>query len=251
MDEKNYTPDLFIIPSVVMLDKALKPLDAKVYAMVYWFEQMSRGKCSAGNATIAKSIHASTSGVAAAISRLRDAGFLIGEYDNSGERESLKTTVRFVKPNSNEVPTLTQSSNPPNSNEQQNKKKKEDNTEPVKGSREHEVGVVHQDYLKHFIAEQGIDFTREVCAEALKRYRLTPKRSAAILRRLNDAGLPMLRAAIVGYGRADWSNGHNDRRWKADLADFICRSYENVERGARLYEEQRTRGSVDDAWAKL
>lgn len=98
-------------------------------------------------------------------------------------------------------------------------------------------------YLKYFIDKDP--------ETAAKRYKLTPKRKAALERRLKDAEPRMVFAAIVGFGRADWSNGNNDRRWKADLADFICRSYENVERGARLYEEQRAGKPGEDAWANL
>lgn len=116
-------------------------------------------------------------------------------------------------------------------------------------------------YLKFFILAPGdvvkmigmggIIPDKPLLADAMKRYRLTPKRVAALERRLKDAEPKMVFAAIVGYGRADWSNGNNDRRWKADLADFICRSYENIERGARLYEEQRSSSGGGDAWALL
>lgn len=116
-------------------------------------------------------------------------------------------------------------------------------------------------YLKFFILAPGdvVKITgmtgvipdKALLADAMKRYRLTPKRVAALERRLKDAEPKMVFAAIVGYGRADWSNGNNDRRWKADLADFICRSYENIERGARLYEEQSSSSGGGDAWALL
>lgn len=247
MKEKNYTPDFFIIPSVVMLEKTLRPLDSKVYAMVYWFEQMSQGECTASNKTIAKSIGASADGVSKAISRLKDAGFLVGEYDDKGERGSLNTTVRFVNPSSNELPPSSKWTTTPSSNELQNKKNIKE--KEYSGSELQHIQATWQEYLKFFISEQGVDFTPTVMEHASKRYRLTPKRIAAIKRRLDDAGFTMLKAAIQGYGRADWSNGNNDRHWTADLADFICRSYENVERGARLYQDQQSKN--DDAWAKL
>lgn len=92
---------------------------------------------------------------------------------------------------------------------------------------------------------------------AEKRYKLTDKRRKAIKVRLADAGEKMLLAAIIGYsrqknfeGRKHWA-GDNDNGWVADLADFICRSYEQVEKGANYYESQKTTKNSGDPWADL
>lgn len=122
---------------------------------------------------------------------------------------------------------------------------------------------VYQLYLKYFIIPNlkvvevdthGEKLTpgmiqMQTIEKAMKRYKLTPKRKEAVKRRLEDAGLDMLKAAVVGYGKSEWHTGTNNRNWVAGLDDFICRSYEKVEEGARLYENSKK--SSDDAWSKL
>lgn len=115
-------------------------------------------------------------------------------------------------------------------------------------------------YLKYFIVfgedggglmDKSVDL-RAALDAAAKKYRLTPKRSAAIERRVNDAGSKMLNAAIIGFGRDDFYLGKKEgHTWRADLVEYICRSYENVEKGARLYEQQRKQPDRDDPWAGL
>lgn len=66
-------------------------------------------------------------------------------------------------------------------------------------------------------------------AEAAKSYRFTEKRRIAVARRLNDAGYEMLVRAIKNIAQSSFHRGENERGWKADLAEFLCRSYEKVE----------------------
>ncbi len=86
--------------------------------------------------------------------------------------------------------------------------------------------------------------------KAAKRYKLTPKRAAIIDRRIKDAGYNMVCAAIVGYSKDDFYTGGGNRGWFADL-EFICRSYENVEKGAGLYEQHKSGKMQDDDWKNL
>ena len=102
----------------------------------------------------------------------------------------------------------------------------------------------------------GEDKSKTAMSKAQTRYKLTPKRREAIKRRLADAGENMLKAAILGYsrqvnfeGRRHWA-GDNDTGWVASLDEFICRSYEQVEKGANFYEAQKTDKS-NDPWAAL
>lgn len=73
------------------------------------------------------------------------------------------------------------------------------------------------------------DSRRAALQEAMKRYKLTPKRSAAIDRRLDDAGYEMIIRAIKNIANSPFHMGQNDKGWKADLVDFLLRSYEKVE----------------------
>lgn len=64
---------------------------------------------------------------------------------------------------------------------------------------------------------------------------LTQARREKIRSRLKDAGLDMLKNAIINTSNSPFHTGDNDRGWKANI-DFIIRSYEQVERLANLDE---------------
>ncbi len=109
-------------------------------------------------------------------------------------------------------------------------------------------------YLKCFkINNYSINLPKEdfndTMEKAGKRYKLTPKRAALIDRRIKDAGYNMVCAAIVGYSKDDFYTGGGNRGWTADL-EFICRSYENVEKGVALYEQSKS-GKMQDDWKNL
>lgn len=109
-----------------------------------------------------------------------------------------------------------------------------------------QVEQIYRLYLRMFI---DVDVEK-----AAKRYRLTPKRRTKIKARLKDAGIDMLGAAIRGYAMTPF---YNRPEWRAELESFICRSYEQVEKGARLYQEAQQnnlRGRMtneDDPWKNL
>jgi len=110
-----------------------------------------------------------------------------------------------------------------------------------------EIEKLYTTYLNRFIIptrlKQLTELNKytdsELLAVAKSRYKLTPKRRAAINRRIEDAGYKLIGAAIIGYSREPWYLGENDRKWIADLETYICRTYENIEKGAELYEAQK------------
>lgn len=85
---------------------------------------------------------------------------------------------------------------------------------------------------------------------AATRYKLSPKRREIIQRRLKDAKAPMIAAAIIGYSREPWAMGETDRNWIFSLDEYLCRNYENIEKGAALYEQQQ-KGKTSDPYAGL
>lgn len=122
---------------------------------------------------------------------------------------------------------------------------KENNKElPKSKKNSDEIEKLYTTYLDRFIIPTRLkDLTQytgpELLAMARTRYKLTPKRRAAISRRIEDAGFKLVGAAIIGFSREPWYLGENDRNWIADLETYICRSYENIEKGAELYEAQK------------
>jgi len=272
---KHYTPEEFHIPAMVMLDENLQPLDSKVYAVIHWFELMEKGICIASNKTIAETINTTAATVANSISRLMTEGYITGKYDdlNGVKREYLITMIHLFKTSSNDEGGVHQMMKGGSSNDEQNIlniNNKNSNSTHVKTSESEnpeaqaatakqaelrrQVQEVYELYLLRFKVDGDLNHVTQdkLIERARKRYKLTPDRRAAIKRRLKDSGSIMLKAAIMGYSRDTFYTGSGNRGWIANL-EFICKSYENVEKGANLYEHQQQRGTVDtdDAWAGL
>lgn len=237
----HFMPDMFIVPSAVMLDPELQPLDSKVYGIVYWLESLSAGKCTATNATIGKYVGSGASGVGHALVRLRKQGFIQCDYGEQGWRIGINTLVRMVKtPCSNEQPPLAQMSNIKKNN---NKERK--NTSVL----DSDLELVDRLYTGYLIEFQTTDRTyyydsadkderTAMLAAARKKYRLTDKRRDLLLRRIRDKdiGFDMCRAAIKGFGSDPFYRGET-KPWKADL-EFIFRNYENIEKGVNKFNSE-------------
>lgn len=119
-----------------------------------------------------------------------------------------------------------------------------DITSKLTEERKDEISKIYRLWLIHMVIDPATRFhgtqeERDSSLEAaIKRYKLTPKRRDAIIRRLDDAGYEMLVRAIRNIGKSDFHRGDNDRGWKADLADFLCRSYEQVEKFANQNDKE-------------
>lgn len=230
-----FTPDLFIIPGVVMLDPELQPLDSKVYAAVYWLERLRDGRCYASNATIGKVVGSSASGVANALVRLKGQGYIQSIVDEKGSRKALVTLVHLSKtPYSNEEGGVTELSN------KGNKKESKYSSETLE-----QVTKIYKLWCIYMIVDPELrshgttDARSAALAEATKRYRLTPKRRDAVARRLADAGYDQLIRAIKSISQSPFHRDGIDNRgeegtWKATL-EWLCGSYEKVEEWANKY----------------
>lgn len=229
-----FLPDFLHVPAAVAFDKELQPLDSKVYGIVYWLERLKDGRCFASNATIAKLTFSSASGVANSLARLKDRGYLIGIYDDRGQRKEIKTLVfNTVNPYSNEEGGVTQMSNIGNNT------KKENISSDLTKQQKDEITKIYKLWLIRMKIDPAIRLSgtpeekHDAFLEASKSYRLTQKRRDAIARRLNDAGYDMIVRAISNLSLSPFHrDGDNDNGWKADLADFLLRSYEKVEEWA-------------------
>lgn len=226
------------------LTSTAKLLFAEITALT-----QSDGACWASNNYFAKLYGISPKHVSELISSLVGEGHVVIEIDKAGGNKRYIRLAQAIRLIPDTYPEKSGEGYPEKSGDNNNTS---NNTKARTSSAAQSPDLLkaYRLYLKYFIISKDTSI-EGVEGAAEKRYRLTPKRVAAIERRLKDAKPKLLFAAIVGYGRADWSNGKNDRRWTADLADFICKNYENVERGARLYDDQRKNSLGDDAWANL
>lgn len=94
-----YTPDFLIKPYQVHSHPGLRPSDSDVYAVVYWFERMKDGKCTASNETIAEVACLKERTIGAALERLEREGFIERVYSDSNRtlRMEIKTLVHMTR----------------------------------------------------------------------------------------------------------------------------------------------------------
>ena len=92
-----FNPDFLITPFIVKSNKKLQPNDGDVYAVVYWFEKLKDGRCTAKNETIAEILGCKPLSVANSLKRLEDCGYIERIFKDRSKRQRLeiKTLVSF------------------------------------------------------------------------------------------------------------------------------------------------------------
>lgn len=63
-------PDFLVIPTILIRDRSLQPLDREVYGLVYWFKKLKNEKCTASNETFANILGADKKSVSNSLQRL-------------------------------------------------------------------------------------------------------------------------------------------------------------------------------------
>lgn len=223
-----FTPDVLIIPALVIFDERVKPLDAKVYGVVYWLERLKDGHCWASNATLAKIVGSSSGGVSNALANLANIGYVHLELNpETNQRTSVTTLVNMAKnPTSNDGGGVHQTM------DIRNNIKKELTSETRA-----DVDKVYRAWIVYFVIgpdrdpDATTDEREALITQAGKNYRLTDKRRDKIVARLGDAGAAKLLKAIKNISASPFHRGENDREWSATL-EWLCNSYEKVEEWA-------------------
>ncbi len=252
MSSPKINPNYYaIIPANVRYDKEL-PAAAKLLYGELAALSNQEGFCWASNQYFANLYGATKRSVQNWINDLEEHGYIRSDYidGNAGTARNIylvdtmeKNFMRGVQKISSPHEKKFTHNNTTN-NKKNTIRSKDEATDSQDAD---DVRKVYQLYLKCFKLSDEDNIT--TLEQAEKRYRLTDGRRAAIRRRLKDAGVKMLMAAIVGYSREPWYKGDNDRSWSADLEKFICRSYEKVEEGANKYEAQsKAKTKSNDPW---
>lgn len=239
-----------ILPAEVRYDKTLSPMARIMFAEITALAS-STGECTASSNYFAKLYEVQRSTVSEWISQLVNAGYVLSFVDHdNGNRRTMR--IPSLK---NQTPLSEKADNP------LSEKADNNNTSKNISSLRPTIEKIYKLYLKRFKIQKFIDDGLDEAAaldRAATRYKLTDNRVAAIAKILNhrsfngdqERAAKMLAAAIVGYSKEDWANGQRNG-WTADLQKFICRSYEDVERGANLYEESKHRRKNTDSWHGL
>lgn len=105
---QNYTPDFLITPYEVHSHEGLRPSDSTIYAVVYWFERMKDGKCTAGNDTIARVACLKERTIGAGLERLEQFGFIERVYEDEGrtKRLEIRTLVHMTRNEKEATPRM-------------------------------------------------------------------------------------------------------------------------------------------------
>jgi len=251
-------PDFFIIPSVLVADKNIKPKDCLVYGAVYWFTKLRNERCIASNKTIASVIGCSLSTVTHALVRLNKAGYIQVRIDEHNHREEIIPLVAFSHidtPGNSEQPLgkieqggLANLDRAPGKIGQQNKNiEKEDSNkighplthvEPFGSSRKNGARISAysktekipntewQAFFAHFKEKSGQTRTVDT-ADRRAKYRT---------RRKTFSSEEMMEAVDNCYKDAFYS-GKNNRNWTANI-DYILRNDEVLDRLLQLKPRQ-------------
>ncbi len=92
---KQNLPDFLIIPSILVVDREIQPLDREVYGLIYWYTKLKLQKCILSNQSIADYLGYSKDGVAHALSRLTQKGYVVSIKNDLSQRTELVPTVAF------------------------------------------------------------------------------------------------------------------------------------------------------------
>lgn len=96
-----YTPDFLITPYCVKSHEGLRPSDGDVYSVIYWYERLKDGKCTASNESIARVACCGVRNVRGSLDRLEKHGFIVRYYhdpETRVHRKQIKTTVYYQAP---------------------------------------------------------------------------------------------------------------------------------------------------------
>lgn len=148
-----------MIPIQLYEDERIEPNDRDVYGVVYWYEHLKDGECTASNSSIAAVINGtSTRAVQNSLSKLEDLGYISREYKDRAKRNRvrIRTNIafRYIRPKkrSNEVVVTPERSGGDRANEvvvtrvrivEKNRKKNYAADSKSAGIRVHTKGMTH------------------------------------------------------------------------------------------------------------
>lgn len=201
-------PDFLIIPSVILEDTELKPLDGYVYGLVYWYTKLKLEKCIASNAQMARMLGASASGISHSLTNLSRKGYIKVVLDEYNQRKEIIPLVSFNAPLHKPATPLAETSYPPSSNELHN------NIDLIRDN-------TYKSELDTFIAE----FNKVLNTK----FRQTPELYSKFVARRKTFSLQDLIDSMQGMLKDPWYRGENDRKWRA-TPEYILRHDEHVQR---------------------
>lgn len=94
---ENILPDFLIIPSHLINDEDMQPLDGYVYGIIYWYTKLKLQKCVAKSATIANLLGVKPNSIDNSIIRLAKKEYIKSTYDRSKHERELTPLITYEK----------------------------------------------------------------------------------------------------------------------------------------------------------
>ncbi len=130
--KKIFTPDWLITPYLLFEDNRITAIERTVFGVIYWYERMKDGKCTAGNDTIAHVAKSTPGAVQNALNQLEKCGYIMRTYKDASRRtrKEIKTLIAFAKvpPRGGMVPPTGDTYVPPTGGQNKNSDIKNNNT---------------------------------------------------------------------------------------------------------------------------
>lgn len=82
-------PDFIQIPYQLIDDRELEQIDRLLYGLIYWFEHLKDGSCTAGNGLLAELLHTTTRVIQNSLNTLESNGYIEREYKDAAKRNRL------------------------------------------------------------------------------------------------------------------------------------------------------------------
>lgn len=95
-ETKEFVPDYVQIPKQVAFCDEIQPLDKIVYGIIYWFEHLKEGKCTASNARIARICKSTPLSIANSLNRLEEGRFIHRVFKDESRRKRIKIKCLIV-----------------------------------------------------------------------------------------------------------------------------------------------------------
>lgn len=247
--ELNYLPDFLIIPSLLIQDKNLQPLDHLVYGIVYWYKHLKLEKCIASNQTIAELLESTSGSIANSLSRLHKNGYIEIILDPTFPKKKVRLEIiplilfktmglhQIVKGISSvsDIPISSVSEDNNNIEERENLNKQGSPLEDSLMSQKTPVAPQNN----RLSSTIGLyDFFKAVSGQ---KPMLTEGRKRKIAARLKAFPEDQIKIGIEKCFKNSFYSGQNDRGWKADI-DYVFRTDEIMERLINLFPEKQSGG---------
>lgn len=213
-------PEFLIIPSSIIEDEDLQPLDGQVYGLIYWYTKLKLQKCIASNQEMANLLCVKNPiSISNSLTRLK--------------RKNCVRVIMNIKTNQRLeiIPLITFGDNPSSTDEYPSSN---DDAPFINITRvQAQDPSSNDEHNKNIITpnkkEELESFINSFNEKMNTRYRFTDELYKKYLLRVKTFSLEDLLVALDNMLKLPFYRGDNDRKWRSS-PEYLLRSDENVQR---------------------